>query len=79
MVDSVDRERLGEAKDELFGVLESDQMRNVPFIVLANKQDMPRKLPRAVHISCSRFSSVMFSLVERRYILCVFGEIFVYN
>lgn len=41
MVDSADIERLPEAREELFGILNSDEMRNVPVVVLANKQDLP--------------------------------------
>ncbi len=43
VVDAADRSRLEEAREELFGVLESDMMRGVPVVVLANKQDMPSK------------------------------------
>jgi len=32
-----------EAREELFGILESDEMRGVPVIVLANKKDLPSK------------------------------------
>lgn len=41
VVDSADRERINEAKDELFWILDSDEMRGVPVVVLANKQDLP--------------------------------------
>lgn len=41
VVDSADRERFNEAKDELFWILDSDEMRGVPVVVLANKQDLP--------------------------------------
>ena len=43
MVDSADRERMTEAREELFGILESDEMRGVPVVVIANKQDLPGK------------------------------------
>ena len=32
-----------EAREELCGILENDEMRNVPLIVVANKQDLPSK------------------------------------
>jgi len=32
-----------EAREELFGILESDEMRGVPVVVLANKTDLPSK------------------------------------
>ncbi|KAL4237531.1 hypothetical protein ACF0H5_002245 [Mactra antiquata] len=41
VVDSADRERIMEAKDELMRVLDTQEMRNVPLVVLANKQDLP--------------------------------------
>ena len=44
VVDSADRERMIEAREELFGILESDEMRGVPVVVIANKQDLPGKL-----------------------------------
>lgn len=47
-MDSNDRERLQEARDELHGILDSDEMRGVPVVVIANKQDLPRKL--VIHV-----------------------------
>ncbi|VDI68797.1 Hypothetical predicted protein [Mytilus galloprovincialis] len=43
VVDSNDRERYEMAREELFRVIESDGMRDVPVVVLANKQDLPSK------------------------------------
>ena len=40
VVDSADRERFNEARDELFWILDSEEMRGVPVVVLANKQDL---------------------------------------
>ena len=44
VVDSADRERIDESREELMNVLNSDEMRYVPVCVLANKQDLPGKL-----------------------------------
>ncbi|KAL5009268.1 hypothetical protein ScPMuIL_014849 [Solemya velum] len=44
VVDSSDRERMEESREELFGVLDNVEMRGVPVVVLANKQDLPRSL-----------------------------------
>ena len=44
MVDSSDQLRLEEARGELFSILESDEMRNVPVTVIANKQDLPASI-----------------------------------
>lgn len=41
VIDSNDRERLSEAKDELVKMLGEDELRNVVLTVLANKQDLP--------------------------------------
>ncbi|KAK7113989.1 hypothetical protein V1264_000129 [Littorina saxatilis] len=41
VVDSSDRERFAESRDELQNILNSDDMRGVPVVVLANKQDLP--------------------------------------
>jgi ADP-ribosylation factor protein 1 len=41
VVDSLDRDRMGEARDELRKVMEHDAMVGVPVLVYANKQDLP--------------------------------------
>ena len=41
VVDSTDRERFGEAAEELHDLIKDDQLRNAALLVLANKQDMP--------------------------------------
>ena len=42
IMDSKDRERFSEARDDLTScILEQDDFREIPFIVLANKQDLP--------------------------------------
>lgn len=38
VVDSNDRERVGEARDELFKMLQEDELRDAVVLVLANKQ-----------------------------------------
>lgn len=40
VVDSADKERFNEARDELFWILDSEEMRGVPVVILANKQDL---------------------------------------
>ncbi|XP_062587608.1 uncharacterized protein LOC134249254 [Saccostrea cucullata] len=44
VVDSNDRERIVESRDELFGILQYDEMRGVPVVIIANKQDLPNAL-----------------------------------
>ncbi|KAK7111105.1 uncharacterized protein [Littorina saxatilis] len=41
MVDSGDRERLDQAKDEFHKVAQEEELQNIPVLVLANKQDLP--------------------------------------
>ena len=40
VVDSTDKARLEEAREELFGVLSDPEMAGVPLVVMANKQDL---------------------------------------
>lgn len=47
VVDSSDKERINESRDELFWILDSEDMKGVPIIVLANKQDLPHALSTA--------------------------------
>ncbi|KAA0188134.1 hypothetical protein HAZT_HAZT000431 [Hyalella azteca] len=42
VVDSSDTSRLVEARNEIYTALTSDELRNVPVLVWANKQDMPQ-------------------------------------
>eukprot|EP00742_Colponemidia_sp_Colp-10_P000232 GILJ01000262.1.p1 GENE.GILJ01000262.1~~GILJ01000262.1.p1 ORF type:complete len:194 (-),score=30.95 GILJ01000262.1:184-765(-) len=42
LVDAVDRDRFVESKKELDHLLTSDELANVPFVVLGNKIDIPR-------------------------------------
>jgi len=41
VVDSIDRERLGDAKEELSLMLEEEELANTPLLIFANKQDLP--------------------------------------
>lgn len=41
VVDSNDRERMQEAKDELYRLLKEDDLKRAALLVLANKQDLP--------------------------------------
>lgn len=44
VVDSNDRERILESREELFAILENNEMRGVPVVIIANKQDQPNAL-----------------------------------
>ncbi|KAM9854531.1 ADP-ribosylation factor 4-like [Aulostomus maculatus] len=45
VVDSNDRERLTEAADELFKMLQEDELKDAILLVFANKQDLPNAVP----------------------------------
>lgn len=45
VVDAGDRYRIQEAKDRIDDVLSSEELVGVPLLVLANKQDLPSKVP----------------------------------
>merc|ERR1712091_385573 len=47
VVDSNDRERIEDARNELAQILAEDEMRNAAVLVFANKQDLPNSLPAA--------------------------------
>eukprot|EP01106_Pelomyxa_sp_JSP_P009811 TRINITY_DN2663_c0_g1_i1.p1 TRINITY_DN2663_c0_g1~~TRINITY_DN2663_c0_g1_i1.p1 ORF type:complete len:182 (-),score=67.51 TRINITY_DN2663_c0_g1_i1:29-574(-) len=47
VVDSSDRERVGEASEELHRMLGEDELREAAVLVLANKQDLPQAMPVA--------------------------------
>lgn len=46
VVDSADRERIGEAAEELFKILADDLMEDVAILVYANKMDLPGAMSR---------------------------------
>jgi ADP-ribosylation factor 1/2 len=47
VVDSTDRDRLGQAKDELGRLLREDELKGVPLLLFCNKQDQPNALTPA--------------------------------
>ncbi|CAD7941517.1 unnamed protein product [Amoebophrya sp. A25] len=47
VVDSIDRERLQDAKEELSLMLGEEELTGVPLLVLANKQDLPNAMTAA--------------------------------
>uniref|UniRef100_A0A3P9KBS1 ADP-ribosylation factor n=1 Tax=Oryzias latipes TaxID=8090 RepID=A0A3P9KBS1_ORYLA len=47
VVDSNDRERVGEAKEELMRMLSEDELRDAVLLVFANKQDLPNAMNAA--------------------------------
>ncbi|KAJ7391804.1 Arf GTPase arf1, partial [Desmophyllum pertusum] len=47
VVDSNDRERVGEARDELNKMLGEDELRDAIVLIFANKQDLPNAMNAA--------------------------------
>merc|ERR1712010_111584 len=47
VVDSSDRDRVDEAREELSKILDDDEMRDAACLVYANKQDLPNAMPAA--------------------------------
>merc|ERR1711988_745688 len=47
VVDSNDRERIDDAREELSKILSEDEMRDAVLLVFANKQDLPNSMPPA--------------------------------
>ncbi|XP_071713786.1 ADP-ribosylation factor-like [Rutidosis leptorrhynchoides] len=61
VVDSNDRERVIQARDELYKMLNEDELRDAVFLVLANKKDLPNAMNAAeltdklgLHSLCQR-------------------------
>ncbi len=44
VVDSNDRERISESKDEFWRLLSEDELKSAMFLVMANKQDLPNAM-----------------------------------
>jgi signal recognition particle receptor subunit beta len=47
VIDSNDRERIGEARDELSRMLNEDELRDAVLLIFANKQDLPNAMTAA--------------------------------
>lgn len=47
VVDSTDRERIGEAQEELMRLLAEDELRDAVILIYANKQDLPNAMNSA--------------------------------
>ncbi|XP_065176094.1 ADP-ribosylation factor 6-like [Sycon ciliatum] len=58
VVDSADSSRFAEARAELHSILDSEEMRGVPFIIYANKQDLPNAASPSVLIEKLQLSKL---------------------
>jgi len=64
VVDSNDRDRIVEAREELQRMLNEDELRDAILLVFANKQDLPVRLPRLMPSSlpCRRILTDNWSI-----------------
>ena len=64
VVDSNDRDRIVEAREELQRMLNEDELRDAILLVFANKQDLPVRLPRLMPSSlpCRRILTDYWSI-----------------
>lgn len=53
VVDSNDRDRVVEAREELQRMLNEDELRDALLLVFANKQDLPVRKPRVSHLEAT--------------------------
>ena len=44
VVDSNDTDRINESSEELFNILENDELNGIPVVIIANKQDLPNSM-----------------------------------
>ena len=44
VVDSNDRDRIDQTKDDLWRIITDDQLKNCPVLIMANKQDLPNAM-----------------------------------
>lgn len=67
VVDSNDKERVDEAREELHRMLSEDELRDASLLVFANKQDLPNAMSvaGACVSSCSIHSSYRGFLLQR--------------
>lgn len=63
VVDAADPDRFTEARDELFGIISHESMRSVPFVVIANKSDLPTAIKPSEMIN----SLGLHSISKRRW------------
>lgn len=57
-MDSNDRDRIGDARDELMRMLNEDELRDAVLLIFANKQDLPNAMSVAEIIEKMSLSSL---------------------
>lgn len=78
VVDSTDHERLNEAKDELWRMMEEHELKNAQLLVYANKQDLPHAVSPSVvccsYACCSYLLFITVIVVCCSFVCCLLGE-----
>lgn len=69
VVDSNDRDKVVEARDELHRMLNEDELRDVVLLVFANKQDLPNAMNAAEITDKLGLESIGTGIIEIR---CIF-------
>ena len=59
VVDSNDTDRINEAKDELYKLMDNDALRNASLLVYANKQDLPQSISTSAIVDKLELSTRM--------------------
>lgn len=59
MIDSNDRERIDEVKEEMQKMLREDELRDAVFLLVANKQDLPNAMSIATITEKLQLDSLM--------------------
>ena len=81
VVDSNDRERIGEARDELMRMLAEDELREAVLLIFANKQDLPNAMNAAEITDKLGLHSLRnrnwYIQVNSNWFLQFFGKLFV--
>ena len=44
VIDSSNPDRIAEARDELLNLLHNEETKNIPIVIFANKQDLPKAI-----------------------------------
>lgn len=65
VVDSNDRDRIVEAREELQRMLNEDELRDALLLVFANKQDLPVSKPRNWDRAMKAMSNILIQFVSR--------------
>ena len=69
IVDSADLERIDEASEELHKLINEAELSNVPILIYANKQDLPKALSTAEITSRLSMNNQMNSIKNRKWVV----------